>query len=36
MNDNELIFKPIHAPSHELKETEIKILLVKVINKKGL
>jgi hypothetical protein len=34
MNDNKLISRPIHAPIHELEDTEIKIPLVNVINKR--
>ena len=34
INDIRLISKPIHAPSHELEDTDTNTPLIKVVNKR--
>jgi hypothetical protein len=34
MNDIRFISRPIHAPSHELEDTDTNILLTEVVSKK--
>ena len=36
INDIRLISRPIHVPSHELEDTDIKTPLIKVVNKRIL